>query len=294
MIAGFTKDREMALSRLRQKYAKNKQQNMNNYSIAEDNYVVNNDSNNNNNINLKQHVSVAAPPPQIDIVKTEFTENPTENHFFVTQLHMEPSKCLLLRLPKITLNMLQDIGWVKIESSVKLIWQVSLWKNEFRITESINIDTAVDRGANMVVLENIGKDTNQIRCVLKRKEINYKIGNKYNNDVGKASSIKRNMKLYEATFIFDNTNMNKWGNSIIKPIGSSSKRFIRLITFCIKDGISMKNNKNIISSSSNIELDGNNNSKKRDEEIQRVKTSRWKRRTVFPDMWYPPCDDGAD
>ena len=45
MIAGFTKDREMALSRLRQKYAKNKQQNMNNYSIAEDNYVVNNDSN---------------------------------------------------------------------------------------------------------------------------------------------------------------------------------------------------------------------------------------------------------
>ena len=108
MIAGFTKDREMALSRLRQKYAKNKQQNMNNYSIAEDN----------NNINLKQHVSVAAPPPQIDIVKTEFTDNPTENHFFVTQLHMEPSKCLLLRLPKITLNMLQDIGWVKIESSV--------------------------------------------------------------------------------------------------------------------------------------------------------------------------------
>ncbi len=266
MIAGFTKDREMALSRLRQKYAKNKQQNMNNYSIAEDNYVVNNDSNNNNNINLKQHVSVAAPPPQIDIVKTEFTDNPTDNHFFVTQLHMEPSKCLLLRLPKITLNMLQDIGWVKIESSVKLIWQVSLWKNEFRITESINIDTAVDRGANMVVLENIGKDTNQIRCVLKRKEINYKIGNKYNNDVGKASSIKRNMKLYEATFIFDNTNMNKWGNSIIKPIGSSSKRFIRLITFCIKDGISMENNKNIISSSSNIELDGNNNSRKRDEE----------------------------
>ena len=51
------------------------------------------------------------------------------------------------------------------------------------------------------------------------------------------------MKLYEATFIFDNTNMNKWGNSIIKPIGSSSKRFIRLITFCIKDGISMENNK---------------------------------------------------
>eukprot|EP00943_MAST-04B_sp_MAST-4B-sp1_P008356 g8356.t1 len=200
-------------------------------------------------INLEQHLLI---PSNIEMAAADNKTSNLENNFFVTQLRMEPSKCLLLRLPKVTSNFLQDIGPVKTQTLDNLVWQLSFWRNGFRVTPPLNVDVSVNSDAKMIIFENVGKDTNQIRCVLKcidEKNVSGKDSPKrYKRNADKNNFPMPNAKeseLYEANVEIDQSKISNWGSSAVQSIGLGTKKFIRLITFHIKNGISMKKRRSV-------------------------------------------------
>jgi hypothetical protein len=220
-------------------------------------------------INLEQDLLV---PPNIEIAAADEKTSNVENNFFVTQLHMEPSKCLLLRLPKVTLKLLQDIGPVKSQALNNLVWQLSFWRNGFRVTPSLNVDVSINSDAKMIIFENIGKDTNQIRCVLKyidEKSVSGKDSPKrYKRNADKNNfpmPSAKESELYEADIEIDKPKISSWGGSAVQSIGLGTKKFIRIITFHIKNGISLKKRRSV--RVNNYECNEENNSSSTNEDV---------------------------
>ena len=162
------------------------------------------------------------------------------NEFFVPQIHIETSRCLLLCLPKITETFLSDIGCLVV-TGPKLTWQISFWRNGFRVTETVEIGAMLGERSDMILFEDISTGTNQIRCVLSftSKEEDIVLKNNRTNRLSTASQplVGNKLQIYESTIEFVDRKPS-WGNSVNKPVGLNTKKFIRIITFNVDSQIS--------------------------------------------------------
>ena len=169
------------------------------------------------------------------------------NEFFVPQIHIEASKCLLLCLPRITETVLSDIGCLDIKGR-KLKWQISFWRNGFRVTEPVEISAMLGDRTNMILFENISIGTNQVRCVLSftSKEENVVVlrNNRVNKlSIGAQPLVGNKLQIYESTIEFIDHKHYSWGNSSSKSIGLNTKKYIRIITFNVSNQISSVKNR---------------------------------------------------